>query len=100
MNKRIFSKIGAGLALVGIPASIGLISMSSGGSVPDSNYLREKGYSNCKDNCSELSAGYEWAKTNNVCDAKYNKGPSESYNIGVHAWAWDVCAYSTDEGPI
>jgi len=106
MNDRItyLKKLSIGIAVLAAPTTIGLATLSNVYKpekplYANSNYIKEKGYLNCKDKCSELSAGYEWAKTNNACDATYDKGTS-MYNIGVHAWAWDECAYSRDGQPI
>jgi hypothetical protein len=115
-NKIEFTKIGVGIALLGIAASIGLVNLvNRGGEInithvqagslnkqnfTQSNYLAEKGYLDCKDKCSELSKGYEWAKAHNICNPNFEMGMSQSYNIGVKAWAWDNCAYSQDGNPI
>ena len=109
MGRTSLTKAGIGLALIGIPVTIGLASISSDRGSKDtppteiyqsSRYLKEKGHLDCGNSCPDLSSGYKWAKSNNVCDAKYNKNESKAYNLGVQARAWDDCAYSENGKPI
>lgn len=108
-NKNVIKKLGLGTAILAAPIAVWVAASHGGstmntlkppGAYTSSNYLKEKSYLDCKDKCSELRAGYDWAKANNVCDPNYYKGTSESYNIGVQAWAWDECAYSNNGKPI
>lgn len=82
-------------------AIFGNISSSPQSLTIDSNYLDEKGYSKCGSNCSEIEKGYYWAKSNDICDAKYySSEKSNYYVVGVIARAWDDCAYSNNDTPI
>lgn len=45
----------------------------------------------CTSDCSGHQAGYEWARTNNICDPNYSGGKSQSFNEGVRAWSADGC---------
>lgn len=103
-SNNLFKKIGLGVAILAAPVGIWVANTDNTpkptGAYTSSNYLKEKGYADCRASCSELMAGYEWAKDNNICEPTYNKGTSNSYNIGVQAWAWDECAYSDDGKPI
>jgi len=108
MSKLNYSKASIGAVMIGIPAVIGLASLANNDSTntetpeayTNSRYLNEKEYLDCKNTCSDLGSGYKWAKTNNVCDADYDRGMSKAYNLGVQARAWDDCAYSNDGKPI
>lgn len=53
-------------------------------------YYGSKGYE-CTDDCSGHDAGYEWASDNDVCDASYSDGNSNSFDEGVRAYAEDNC---------
>lgn len=104
IKNKLIKAVGLGVAILAAPAAIWIANVGNTpkptGAYTTSNYLQEKGYLDCKDKCSELKAGYDWAKDNNICEPKYNNSSSESYNIGVQAWAWDECAYSRDGKPI
>jgi hypothetical protein len=105
LQNNIVAKMGIGALIMMAPFAVWASNSNgtpqkSAGAYLSSNYLKEKGFLECKNNCSELSSGYEWAKVNNVCDPKYNKNSSSSYNTGVQAWAWDECAYSDENKPI
>ncbi len=54
------------------------------------DYYESKGYE-CTDDCSGHDAGYEWAEENDVCDADYDTGSSESFNEGVRVYAEESC---------
>lgn len=57
------------------------------------------GYS-CTSDCSGHEAGYDWAKNHDICDPKYDKGNSNSFNEGVRAYAYDTCYYSDNGNPL
>jgi len=45
----------------------------------------------CTSDCSGHQAGYDWARSNNICDPSYSSGNSQSFNEGVRAWSAQGC---------
>ena len=58
--------------------------------VPSTPAQTSHGYS-CTSDCSGHDAGYEWGEENEICDADYDAGNSESFNEGVRSYAEENC---------
>ena len=57
----------------------------------DSEYVEDRGTSECTEDCGGHSAGYEWADENGVCDENFDGGNSESFAEGVREYAEEYC---------
>lgn len=115
--KKLIATTGIGMAVIAVPIGLkitgsdnnekqaptqiaGQVNFNSEQTYTSSNYLKEKGKLDCQNSCSDINDGYEWAKTNNICNPTYKDGVNEAYNLGVQAWAWDACNYSDESTPI
>lgn len=45
----------------------------------------------CTSDCSGHEAGYEHAKSNDICDTEYTNGNSNSFDEGVQQYVEDNC---------
>lgn len=57
----------------------------------DSEYVENRGTSECTEDCGGHSAGYDWASENDVCDEDFDGGNSESFAEGVREYAIENC---------